>query len=385
MHVLTSPQRLARPATNRPVSVCFIIDRLSRAGTETQLLALLRHLDRSRVRPSLCLLNGTSAECQSLLPVNCPVLDLRLRRLASLATPTAVARLAAFWRRHRVEVVQTYFLDSTYLGVPLARLCGVRRVVRVRNNAGYWLTPGHRRLGRLMGRLADVTLTNSGDARRSVLSTERLPDARVRVIENGVDLDRFPSVRPPDTCGSVVRIGAVANLRPVKNIDGLIRVATDICRNDHRIQFEVAGEGEQRTALEAQIGANGLSSQFMLRGSVDDIPAFLGGLDVAVLPSHSESMSNALLEYMAAGRAIVATDVGSNARLVRHGREGLVVRPADDRALADAVRQLVDHPELARTLGTAARRRAESCFSRAAMVPQFEAFYESLSMKRPAG
>ncbi|MBO0697657.1 MAG: glycosyltransferase, partial [Zavarzinella sp.] len=141
--------------------------------------------------------------------------------------------------------------------------------------------------------------------------------------------------------------------------------------------FEVAGEGEQRPELERLIREARLVDRFQLLGPVHDVPSFLTGLDVAVLPSHSESMSNALLEYMAAGRAIVATDVGSNARLVRPGCEGLIVPPGDDGALQVAIFRYLESPPLARALGAAARLRAGE-FGREAMVRRFEDFFVSL-------
>lgn len=361
----------------RPTSVCFVIDRLSRAGTETQLLALLRDLDRRRVSPALCLLNGSDVESRDLVPTDCPVIDLRLGRLSSPRTLRAAAALAAFWARCRADVVQTYFLDSTYFAVPLARARRIRRVVRVRNNAGYWLTPRHRRLGRLVGRLAHLTLTNSDDARRAVVEAENISPDRVRVIENGVDLNRFAAHEPPTAGGTVVRVGAVANLRPVKNIAGLATAAVPVCRADPRVRFEVAGDGEERPRLLRQIAAAGLADRFILRGSVADIPAFLGRLDIAVLNSYSESMSNALLEYMASARAIVATDVGANGRLIRHEREGLLIPAGDSEALAGAIRRLATDPALARRLGIAARRRAAEQFSRTATVRRFEDFYQT--------
>jgi glycosyltransferase involved in cell wall biosynthesis len=260
----------------------------------------------------------------------------------------------------------------------------VRHVVRVRNNVGYWLTGRHHWPSYLMGRLASVTLTNSEAARQAIREAEGLPPDRVRVFENGVDVERFAGLRAPDTGGPVVRVGVVANLRPVKNVDGLIRVAVDLCRNDDRVSFDVAGDGDQRAALERQIREAGLGDRFRLRGAVADVAAFLGGIDVAVLPSHSESMSNALLEYMAAGRAIVATDVGANAQLLSHGREGLVVPGGDDGALGRAVGRLLREPDLARALGAAARRRAATEYSRAAMVGRFETFFASLVTSRPA-
>ena len=378
MRLIAGPWR-AQPGTaagGRPVSVCFVIDRLSRAGTEGQLLALLRNLDRSRVRPSLCVLRGAAAGTQVPDPAECPTLDLGLGKLMSPRAVPAAARLAAFWRRHRVEVVQTYFLDSTYFAAPLARLYGIRHVVRVRNNTGYWLTALHRRLGEFVGRLCAVTLTNSEDARQALMA-DGIPAEQVQVIENGVDLDRFLAAPAPDTGRAVVRIGALANLRPVKNVDGLLRATAIVCRSHPRVRLDVAGAGEQRAELEEQVRLSGLEGKVRLLGSVDDVPGFLAGLDVAVLPSHSESMSNALLEYMAAGRAIIATDVGANARLVRPGREGLIVPAGDDTALAEAIQKYLQSPPLARDLGAAARRRARE-FSREAMLRRFEDFFASL-------
>lgn len=366
-----------------PVRVCFMIDRLSRAGTETQLLALIRSLDRARVSPHLVLLDGEDDLSQSLEPVDCPLLRLGMKSLLGRSTLTSTASLTRFWRRHRIEILQTYFLDSTYFGVPLARLCGIRRVIRVRNNLGYWLTTGHQRLGRWMGRLADLTLTNSEVGRQALMEKEGLHPEKIAVLENGVDLERFPRIAPPDLTGSEVRIGTVANLRPVKNIDGLIRAAGLLRRAGRAVRFEVAGdgEGEQRAALEAVIQSHGLKEHFHLLGSVGDVPGFLAGQDVAVLASHSEGMSNALLEYMAAGRAIVATDVGANARLVEHQTHGLIVPPGDDQALADAIGWLIDHPDDARNMAQAARHRVEADYSRAAMVRRFEAFYRQLAAR----
>src|SRR5262249_49168284 len=153
----------------------------------------------------------------------------------------------------------------------------------------------------------------------------------------GVDFDRFGETTPPDTARPVIRIGAVANLRRVKNIDGLVRAAAAVCRADPRARFEVAGEGVERPSLEQQIQQAGLADRFRLRGAVPDVPGFLATLDIAVLCSHSESMSNALLEYMAAGRAIITTDVGCNARVIRNGIDGLIVPPGDDSALERAI------------------------------------------------
>jgi L-malate glycosyltransferase len=181
----------------------------------------------------------------------------------------------------------------------------------------------------------------------------------------------------PTTLKAPARVGCVANLRPVKNVDGLMRAARVVCDRFPQVVFEVAGDGEQRAELGRLRAALGLGDRFVLRGSVADVPGFLRTVDVAVLPSHSEGMSNALLEYLAAGRAVVATAVGANPTLVQE--DGLIVPPGDDGALAEAIGRLVAKPDLARRLGAAARRRVEAEYSRDAMRRRFEDFYCSLT------
>ena len=364
-----------------PVRVCFMIDRLTRAGTETQLLALIRELDSARVRPSLVLLDGEDDISRALEPADCPIIRLGVRKLVSLGAVRAAQRLRAFWREHRPDILQSYFLDSTYFGAPLAKLCGIRKVLRVRNNLGYWLTRKHRALGRLLRPFTDATLTNTDAGKQALIDGERLRSERVMVLENGVDTARFNRFMLPDTTKKRVRVGCVANLRPVKNIDGLMRAAKVALDRFPHLVFEVAGDGEQREELERLHAQLGLGERFRFRGSVPDVAAFLRTVEIAVLPSHSEGMSNALLEYMSAGRAVVATDVGANAQLVRHAKDGLIVPPGDEAALVEAIGQYLGHPLRAAGHGASARMRVEADYSRHAMRKRFEDYYRELAAR----
>jgi len=359
--------------------VSFVIDNLGRAGTESQLLALIRGLDRRRVSPSLVLLNGRAASSRELEPADCPAIRLGVTRLVGLHAGRAALRLRQFWRDQPPDVATLYFLDSAYFALPVAKLCGVRRVVRVRNNLGYWLTRKHRVLNRLARPWVDAVLTNSDTGRQALIDADGLDPARVTVIENGVDLDRFADAPPPFSRPGIVRVGCVANLRPVKNIDGLMRAAKLVLARHPHAVFEVAGDGEQRADLERLHAELGLGDRFVLRGSVADVPGFLQSIDVGVLPSHSEGMSNALLELMAAGRAIVATDVGANARLVADGVRGRVVPPGDVAALAGAIGEMVGAQETARRCGRAAQEFVVANYGRAAMVARFTEFFERLT------
>jgi glycosyltransferase involved in cell wall biosynthesis len=364
-------------APRRPLRVCYMIDELTTAGTETQLLALIRSLDRRRVTPYLCLLRGQDERSRKLEPRECPVLRLGVRSLARPRGLITAWRLVRFLREQQIEVMQVYFPDSTYLGIAGAWLARVPRIVRTRNNLGYWMTPWHRRLGRMCNWFTDVLVANCEASRQAVLRDEKLPAERVLVLENGVDLDRFPLTKRK-TERRPRRVGVVANLRPVKGLDTFVRAGSLLAASHSDVTFHVAGEGPLRSELGRLAAECGLKDRFTFAGVTDDVPRFLADLDIAVLPSRSEGMSNALLEYMAGGKAIVATAVGGNVQLIANEIHGLLVAPDDSGQLAAAMNRLLDNGALADRLGRAARLRVEESYSREAMVRRFEDFYERL-------
>jgi glycosyltransferase involved in cell wall biosynthesis len=303
--------------------------------------------------------------------------------IGSLGRPRTLARALGFirfLRREAIDVLQVYFPDSTCFGIPAAWLAGTPQRIRTSNNLGHASTRMSRLLGRFLNRFTSLTVTNCQAARQALLAHEKPRPERVLVLENGVDLERFmaiPRLTRRDSLGPA-RIGAIANLRPVKGLDVLLEAAA-ILRHAHpQACYQIAGEGELRPALLQAAKDHGLGQRFRLLGSVTEIPAYLAGLDIAVSCSRAEGMSNAVLEYMAGGRAIVATCVGATPDLIEDGVHGLLVPPGDARRLAAAMDLLMRDPALACRLGEAARQRAQECYSRGAMVRRFEDFYESL-------
>jgi glycosyltransferase involved in cell wall biosynthesis len=368
-------------AEPRPVRVCFLIDELAAAGTETQLLALIRHVDRQRVLPYLVLLRGDGESSRALEPDCCPVLRLGVGSLKSPSTASRAWRFVQFLWRERIDVVQAYFPDSSYFGVTTAWLAGVPHRIRTRNNVGHWVTSLHRLLGRALNRFTTATIANCDAARASLLRDEKPNPDSVFVLANGVDLDRFLSLQPPSVQNNVV--GAVSNLRPVKGLDVLVDAAARLKGDFPGLCWRVAGEGEQRGELQARIASAGLGERFDLCGAQKDVPGFLSSLGVAVLASRAEGMSNAVLEYLAAARPVVATAVGATPELLK-GECGLLVPPGDPAALAGAIARLLRDPALAARLAEAGRRRAVEEYSRAAMVRRFEEFYARLIHGRAA-
>lgn len=367
---------------NNTLNLCFLIDELRTGGTETQLLKLIGQLDRSRVRPHLCLLDGTSDDSRQLEPDNCPIERLGVRKLLSFHSLLRSRKFIKTLQNWQIDVLQVVFPDSTYFGVPLAKWAGVPCVVRTRRDLFYWVTPVHRHLGRWLDGiynryLVDAMIVNSEAVRDSALKNERPAPKQITVIPNGLELSQF-SNRLPRTNGDRLSIGIVSMLRPEKRLDLFVNAAREVAKEVSNTTFVIAGEGPERSRLETQIAEAGLQDQFKLPGKVENIASFLEQLDIAVLCSDTEGLSNALVEYMASGLPVVATAVGGNVELLKHEETGLLTPPGNASALSAALLELVRDSQKRLRLGTNAQQAVQNKFDLGRVATAYEDFYSSL-------
>lgn len=350
-----------------PIRVCFLIDRLGYGGTELQLVALIRALDRRLVAPHLALLDGSDPESRALEPAECPVLRLGVRRLLRPRTLVSLSRFVRFLRRAKIDVLQAYFADSACFALVAGKLARIPCLVRTRNNAHRSDTRVQQILARLLGRFATLTVANSEAARGAVVEEDGADPRTVVVVPNGADPGRFSGIPLPDSEDAATarsrKVGMVANLRRVKGVDVFVRAAPLVKETHPAVSFHVVGEGPDRGKLEALVAELGLAKSFRLEGRCSDVAGFLADLDVAVLSSRSEGMPNAVLEYMAAGRPIVATAVPGVVSLLRDGEDGILVPPDSPPHLAAAIGTLLADRKLAARVAATARARARSEFS----------------------
>ena len=370
----------------RPPHVCFVVENLLPAGTELWIRRLVERLDRRRIRPFLCLTDGGGSQSHGLEPADCPVLRLGLPSLRTPRTWVAARRLSAFLRQESVDIVQVHHADPTYLGVPVARWTGVPRIVQSKYDTGYWLRGVDLWLHRGMRRWVDATVANCEACREAAVVQERAPRQEVAVIENGISLERFSRLADLEVgdlgepeSGRPTPIGMIANLRPVKDQANLLRATQLLTRAGLPVHLHFAGDGESRDALRRLAAELGVESRVTWHGHVEDPCTILERVPIVVLCSRSEGLPHAVLEAMAAGRAVVATAVGGNAELIRSGSEGLLVPVGDPAALADALARLIRDPAMALAFGRAARARVAERFSETRMVERFTRFYEELA------
>jgi glycosyltransferase involved in cell wall biosynthesis len=363
-----------------PRRILFVIDELDVGGTEQQLAELVRRLDRRAWTPTVCCFRpGLIAREIEAGGTRVVVIRKRAR-----VDPFLVLALTRLMRRERIDVVQTYLFTANTWGRLAAFLARVPAIVTAERNVTMWEERYKPVVGRWLDRFTAVTTGNS-EAVRQYLVEKGLPARKVRVIYNGVNLARFDGPASPQMTRAELAIppghrvvGFVARLEPQKDPSTFLRAAARVVQRIPAVAFLMVGGGALRAQLEHEAEALGLRDRIIFTGARRDVPRLLAALDVSVLSSVKEGMSNTIMESMAAGLPMVATRVGGNAELVIDGETGYLVPPRDPERLAEAIERVLEDPARARAMGRAAQARIAERFSIDAMVASTTALYDEL-------
>jgi glycosyltransferase involved in cell wall biosynthesis len=235
---------------------------------------------------------------------------------------------------------------------------------------------------RLIYRLSTHVVTNSKEIRNLLLERDGLPPQKIHVIHNGVDCNQFVRTRQnkntlfPGLKESAKLIAVVANMyNAVKGHEHLIDAARTVCREAPEATFLLIGDGQERPRLEQQVEAAGLKKNLLFLGQRQNIPELLACCDLSVLPSQAEGLPNALLEAMAAGLPVVATQVGGIPEVIETGVTGLLVPSGDPDALAHAILLVLQDSALATRLARAGQERMRTHFSFERLTAELEDLY----------
>ncbi len=367
------------------IKILFLIDQIWKAGTESHLLLLAGALPASRFDCRIGVLSVS--EFQRQLEATVPIVDLGVNIQRGFGTIRALLRVARYIRRERFDIVQTHFTDSELIGTLATRLCWQRpRLVVTRRNNYHWIgeQPRMFQIIKRTRRLADHILANSSSVMEKCREYEGVNESGISVINNAVNTSLYDPEHFPDAkeklglAGCYPVIGVVANSRLVKGLFDFLDAAAIVRSTVPAATFVHIGFGPLDEQLRMRAKQLGLTSHIRFLGSRHDVPHVLPAFDVAVLPSHSEGFSNALIEYMAAARPVVATDVGDAARVIERGTDGFLVPARQPQRLADSVIALCQDPAMAREFGRRAREKAVKCWSVPKIIEQYQTFYEQL-------
>jgi glycosyltransferase involved in cell wall biosynthesis len=364
------------------IRIALFAPLLHTGGTQRHLQQVLALLDRSRFDAQVLTLRPGGEVEDELRAAGVRVASLDIgSRLGSPRAVLAMIRAARGLRADGVQVVHGYQWRPALVGAVVGRLARVPLLLAGKRS----LTgdDGRARLAwRMIGRRVDTIVTNAAALRDE--ATAHGVVARWEVIPSGVDVERFrggPSAaEAKERLGLDPRrpvVGTIGRLEERKRQDHLLIAARAMVAqaNGDAPQVLLVGDGPLRSALEAYAASLGIARNVHFTGSVADVRTALAAMDVFVLPSGAEGMSNALLEAMAAARPVVATSVGGTGEVLEDGRNGILVAPGDVTALAGHVLGLIRNPARAVFLGAAARRSVGEKFGARAMVTRLEDLY----------
>jgi len=372
-----------------PIKVLYLIGTLETGGTERQLVGLATGLDRDRYLPIVCCLSRGGPLERDLVAhgIHVEIVGLRLRD--GLRGFMGLIRLIRFMARQRPTIAHGFLYLPYVLGVFVARLVGCPVFVASRRSLGnYKEGRWHFLLAeRVANRFTDLIVANSDAVRRDVLRQEKPQAQKVIVVHNGVRLtvpsdERRRTTRQGLRLGEAPTVGVVANLIPYKGHSVFVHAWRRVADELPDAVAILVGEGKARSELEHLVRELGLSKSIRFLGSRTDVADLLEAIDLLVHPSFQEGFSNAILEAMAAAKAVVATDVGGNPEAVIDGVTGLLVRPGDAGALASAISSLIKDPVRRESFGAAGRERAREHFGWSTMVRRYEAVYDELLASR---
>jgi glycosyltransferase involved in cell wall biosynthesis len=273
-----------------------------------------------------------------------------------------VVELVRLMRRLRPEIVHASSSKAGVLGRLAAGLAGVP--IRIFTVHGWAFTAYHgivahlyRRAEQAVRPLTTATICVSEGERAAGIAAGTCDPRRTLVIHTGIDVASRPLARPD--VGAAPQIVSVGRLQTPKDPLSFLR-ALALVRGPFRASL--VGDGPDRPAVERELERLGLGGRVTLQGTRDDVPELLASSHVFVLSSHSEALPVSLLEAMAAGLPVVATQVGGVPELVVDGETGLLVPAGDPPGLAAALQRMVDDPALRARLGAAGRARVEEHF-----------------------
>jgi len=300
-------------------------------------------------------------------------------------------RLASLFAREHVRLVNAHDIGATLYAVPAARFALVRHVVHTDHSqilTKHRFRPAYRWVLR---HGISHAVAVSEHLRRYLIDTFDVPEALVTTIPNGIDISRFTAAvdvavlrRELGIREGELVIGTIGRLMEQKGMAYLLQAFAVLVRRRGDVKLVIVGDGELRHDLERLAERLEVSERVVFAGIRKDVPNLMRLFDVFALPSLWEGQPITVVEAMAAGTPVVATDVGGNAEILRHGEFGVLVPPRDENALAEAIGALLSDPARAGALGRKAASHAARELTSASMVKKYEDVFVATAAGRPA-
>jgi glycosyltransferase involved in cell wall biosynthesis len=371
------------------ISVLHFSNSEVRGGVEEHILTLLRQLDRRFFRLYLVCTPECAEELKADLPADVHLLPLTLSNPFELR---AALQLGHFLKDNKISILHSHLFRASLAASPVGWQCGVPVVIETPHVREAWrrgLIKGHYFVDRLIGRFVDHYIAVSAANAQYLISEKRLPGKKIHVIHNGCDLAKFAPNRPVPK-GLKQSLGfsedspillTLGRLEPQKGHRFLLEAHARITRDFPKARLVCVGEGTLRQELEEQSRRLQIQASVRFVGFQPNVADWLAMADVSVLPSLFEGLPLVAIESLAAERPMIATRVDGTTEVVRNEETGLIVTPGETQELAEAMRRLLQDPDLRNRLARAGRKWVVNHFSQEQQIRKTqELYWRSLRM-----
>ncbi|MBF0486233.1 MAG: glycosyltransferase [Candidatus Omnitrophica bacterium] len=356
-------------------------------GAESLLLDICREIDKTRFRIVVFYWADSDELAEAMREAGAQVVKLPFRKVLSLSS---VWQLARALKEYRADILHTHFMDSDFVGFWASFLCRIPIVMHV-HSFSFPQKNRHALRYRIMSPWITRIICVSDYVKRRVISRTGIRADKCVLVPNGTNLQKFEDHHSLEEkmCLKVslgiaaerLVVGSLARLSPEKSLQTLLLSAPFILARHPSVQFLIVGDGPEREKLAALSRDLGISARVTFTGRREDVSALLSIMDVFVLSSVGEAFGIALLEAMASGKPVAASMVCAIPEVVRNGEEGILFWPRSERALAEAVGEILSNPELAAKFSAQGRQRAKD-FSSRSMTEKLEQVYCEILNKK---
>jgi glycosyltransferase involved in cell wall biosynthesis len=294
-----------------------------------------------------------------------------------------ILRLRKFISENKFHIVHVHNPGTLIYGCIAAKLAGIKVIVNTEHGYSYSISKKKRIVEDVLRNHISVTIAVSHELKNRLCAKKIVNPEKVIVIHNGVDVERFQNPIVPKELsrqikkGGEIIVGVVGRLDRIKGHEILFKAFSECLGHDQNIRLIVVGDGPMRIALEQLAVALNVNEKVLFLGNRFDIPEILSFINIFVLPSLNEGLSITLLEAMAAGKAIVATNVGGNPEVIDDSVNGILVPSNSPSQLAEKILELVKNTERRSKLGSKALLKVAKYFSQDKFVREIQSVYVS--------
>jgi sugar transferase (PEP-CTERM/EpsH1 system associated) len=375
----------------KPIKIMHVVHALGIGGLENGVVNLINHTNPDRFKHSICCISRSGQNAENLMKKNVEIFEMKKGEARDLFLPIKLAHL---FKKAKVDIVHTRNWGAID-GIIGARLAGVPIAIHGEHGREITDPQGHNKRRNLIRKglsyFIDSYITVSQELGEWLMTEVGIDKKKVQVICNGVDTTKFN----PDHKDLVrkkysytdkdIVIGTVGRLDPVKDQQLLIKAFAQLNSIYSKLVLLIIGDGPSWKSLEKLVDELGIRAKVHFLGARTDVPELLKLLDIFVLPSIAEGISNTILEAMATGLPVIATHVGGNPELVVDKETGYLIPKEDLGALVKSLDQYILNKHLRKQHGTAGRERAIREFSLERMIARYETLYTDLVTQKRGG